>query len=409
MKFLDKFRNERHEIWDRGHNPDCYAVLNSTHQAHANLLTRSWFTRSWIRQEISAAKDVLVVCGRDTLSWYTLKRSNARLSDIRRKLEKDPASNAKVSAIKSNINHLIRGWVPGQRLIGLVGFIGSMWYFHSGGLLELLMTAREFDATDPRDKIYSVLGLAKIPMTTDPYPNDSPSFPVAYTKSVSEVYQDAVKYFINRDRNLDIISILLSHRNDKSTDLPSWTPDWRVPASEIPLDQNWDFFTWKMAAGGYKLEAPIQSYAEVGILRVQGHLVTKIRQCDNVTTCLYNLLQPIIEAQDLKGLPKEGKRKQEFLNVEAFDPSTHTTRCCKTESEEVCLAPANVQPGDTVAILIGGKTMFVLQPLKKEQHSAALEMRARLVGPCILPNFMFGAGISYARENHYEPIDIVLV
>jgi hypothetical protein len=283
-----------------------------------------------------------------------------------------------------------------------------MWYFHSGGLLELLMTGREFDATDPRDKVYSVLGLAEVPMTTYRHPDGTSMFPVDYTKSVSEVYQDAAKYFINRDRNLDIMSVLLSLRNRNSTELPSWIPDWRVPATEIPLNQNWDIFSWKMAAGGYKLQAPMQSYAEVGILRVQGYFVTRIRQCDDVTTSLYDLLQPVIEAQAGKE-PQEGSEQEEaVLHVKTFDPSTHTTRCCTTEGGGVCLTPTSAQPGDIVAILIGGKTLFLLR-LVEEDDSTSPEVRARVVGPCIQPRLMFGAGITYAREHGREPIDFTLV
>jgi hypothetical protein len=310
--------------------------------------------------------------------------------------------------MESNLDHLIRGWVQGQRLIGLIGFIGSMWYFHSGGLLELLMTGREFDATDARDKVYSVLGLAGVPMTTDPYPDETSNFPVDYTKSVSEVYQDAVKYFINRDRNLDIISILLSHRNDQSTDLPSWAPDWRVPVSEIPLNHNWDFFTWKMAAGGYKLQAPLQSYSEVGILRVQGYFITTIKQCDDVTTGLYELLQPIIDAQAAEDSPDEQEPRSKEIHVRDFDASKHTTRGCTTETNNLCLAPASAQPDDAVVILIGGKTMFLLRWVENED-SESEEIRARVVGPCIMPGLMFGAGITYARSNGYEPTDIILV
>jgi hypothetical protein len=103
MKYLDSFRNERHDIWNRSHTPNCYAVLDRIHQAHANMFTRPWFSRSWIRQEISAANDVMVVCGRDTLGWYPLKRSSGRLSDIQRMLKEDPEFKPEFSVTESNI------------------------------------------------------------------------------------------------------------------------------------------------------------------------------------------------------------------------------------------------------------------------------------------------------------------
>ena len=63
------------------------------------------------------------------------------------------------------LKYLKRAWRYGQSAFGFMAETGSVYYFHGGGLLELLMIGREYEATDPRDKVYGVLGLAR-----EPYP-----------------------------------------------------------------------------------------------------------------------------------------------------------------------------------------------------------------------------------------------
>ncbi|KAH8587390.1 hypothetical protein B0O99DRAFT_694558 [Bisporella sp. PMI_857] len=128
----------------------------------------------------------------------------------------------------TSLQFLTRGWTYGTSAFDLMAETGSVYYFHGGGLLELLMISRNFEATNKRDKIYGVLGLARVPtigtghiQSTD----QSPHFVVDYSHSVSEAYQHVVKYFINRDRNLDILCVLATHRGPTSSDLPSWVPD----------------------------------------------------------------------------------------------------------------------------------------------------------------------------------------
>jgi hypothetical protein len=134
------------------------------------------------------------------------------------------------------------------------------------------MLGREFEATDPRDKIYSLRGLARVPIegaetmqqqfssSEESESEKTEAFPVDYSKTVSEEYKYLAKYLINRDRNLDVLCILSMHRNAESHDLPSWTPDWRVPASEIPITTCWDYFTMKFAAASFIQPTPKEEF-----------------------------------------------------------------------------------------------------------------------------------------------------
>ncbi len=204
MKRLDE-RAWRVGVMFRSHETGCYDLLHRMYDAQRRVFERPWFRRSWIRQEISVAKNVTFLCGRDAIGWYPLKRASARLRRYHLKMAGDGVpdlveySEDRATAIKC----LTRGWIYGKSVVKLLGCIGSIWYHHTGGFLDLLMAGREYEATDPRDKVYSVLGLGRVNPPSGPLPS-----PVDYSKSVSEVYQDVVKYFVNRDRNLDILAIL---------------------------------------------------------------------------------------------------------------------------------------------------------------------------------------------------------
>jgi hypothetical protein len=76
-----------------------------------------------------------------------------------------------------------------------------------------LFASRE--VTDPRDKIYGLLGLA----VGDEIGMVEPD----YTSSLEEVFYAAALGSIKRNKNLDVLSYLVGERSDQ---LPSFVPDW---------------------------------------------------------------------------------------------------------------------------------------------------------------------------------------
>ena len=145
------------------------------------------------------------------------------------------------------------------------------------------MVSRAFEATDPRDLVYAVLGMTNVPIESDSAAEnahvsfDIPQMRIDYSATVSEVYQYVAKYIINRDKNLDILCILSTHRDENSTDLPSWTPDWRVPTSTIPLFENWEYFGYKFGATGFT-KTTLQDQCDLGKLVVQGFEKCKVTE-----------------------------------------------------------------------------------------------------------------------------------
>jgi hypothetical protein len=129
----------------------------------------------------------------------------------------------------------------------------------------------DFEVTDPRDKVYGVLGIITS-RTTRWYVEIPPSvpdteFPISYTKPVSEVYEDVVKHLVNVDRNLDALQVF-EDRSQRAKDLPSWVTDWRqnMRRSIVGVECAPDDQSERERIG----EAPLQDRNEVGKLRLMG-------------------------------------------------------------------------------------------------------------------------------------------
>src|SRR5205085_1046304 len=85
-------------------------------------------------------------------------------------------------------------------------------------LIKILDRIRPSDATDERDKVYSILGLLK--------ERDRAGMRVEYSKdhSVEMVYIDLAKYCIGTPYTMRLLEHASVTR--KRSDLPSWVPDW---------------------------------------------------------------------------------------------------------------------------------------------------------------------------------------
>ncbi|TQN66003.1 hypothetical protein CSHISOI_09444 [Colletotrichum shisoi] len=105
------------------------------------VLSRQWFTRVWCVQEIVLAQSSKVSIGSHSLVWIKLGVTAAWLT------EQSLATDYDVPA---NLEGL--SWDTAYSMFDTNGLSES-------SLLEILVTFRDFNATDPRDKVYGLLGL----------------------------------------------------------------------------------------------------------------------------------------------------------------------------------------------------------------------------------------------------------
>ncbi|KAI1773872.1 heterokaryon incompatibility protein-domain-containing protein [Hypoxylon cercidicola] len=165
-------------------------------EAIFHLLSRRWFERLWIRQEVLPAKTTAVVqCGLYQIPWPPFRRALAC------------------------IYQKPRTWTPfddklNKRLLSLRGHIIQ------SSIVPLAYVRASFgqsDCKDPRDRIYALLEFLP---EKDRAVVSSPD----YTKDVEVIFRDIVWRHIKHYGSLDLLS--QCQINSKlATDI-SWTPDW---------------------------------------------------------------------------------------------------------------------------------------------------------------------------------------
>jgi hypothetical protein len=151
-------------------------------------------------------------------------------------------------------------------------------------LLELLGMGTRSGATDPRDHIYGLLGLANCKTQVDI--GISPD----YTKSTSLVFREAFKAAVEIENNLEVLRL----RNYlPCSSMPSWAPDFARPASlYYPSLALTDGIHHLSACGGRSLRYQLSSNLEV--LTIQGvpvdmiERVMELREFDEEPSiCIY--------------------------------------------------------------------------------------------------------------------------
>ncbi|CAI6335676.1 unnamed protein product [Periconia digitata] len=169
-----------------------------------------WFRRVWVLQEAFANTTVLAWFGSRHLYWGQIILAALWHSFLIR----DFISKPEVDEQRD-----VQGYLP-ELWLGLV---------HNRvprglSMIELVCRARDFQATDPRDKVFALIGLA----------NDSPAIRPDYTKTKIHVYTDFARTIISQTGNLDILSAVdtfTSRSNPRTT--PSWMPDLDVSIATI--------------------------------------------------------------------------------------------------------------------------------------------------------------------------------
>jgi hypothetical protein len=87
---------------------------------------------------------------------------------------------------------------------------------HDEKLLYALIRARPSKSENPRDKVYSQLGLGQANISPD------------YHASISQVYITTAEYILDHSKSLLLLSCVEGAEFQQVPDLPSWVPDWSV-------------------------------------------------------------------------------------------------------------------------------------------------------------------------------------
>jgi hypothetical protein len=172
----------------------------------ARLYSLSWFWRLWCIQEVALATSATFIWGGASISWRWLGLASARIRtnnyQVHRRLKMTGVFNAyllyRISQGQSDLQPLKLSFF---RLLGLT---------------------RQFESSDPRDRIFGLLGLP----TTDTNPDSGKLFITPdYNMSLEDVYRKLALKVRDTEGGLQLLSSV-QHGPELSTKFVSWVPRW---------------------------------------------------------------------------------------------------------------------------------------------------------------------------------------
>lgn len=206
-----------HAEFQLSHETDLSSVVS--------LFDRDYWSRLWVVQEILHAKNILVQCGPRQLSWNDYALASTLFQTERDTLAKiftqvrascDSTrlitSQHELSPLQILTDH---GPASIQRARELYSNDSQNPYVY---FLNLLRIGRTKLASDPKDRVYGILGILPDKIRA--------KLRVNYLLPVREIYVDVLETLLGSG-NIDVICESIHFPSQISNaNLPSWVPDW---------------------------------------------------------------------------------------------------------------------------------------------------------------------------------------
>ena len=157
-----------------------------------------------IWQEVALARQATVLCGSISVPWALVK--SGKIADVVR------------SGLYADSSR--------QSIPPCFAFDHSLYSIPGQGLKLLDFAARNCIAADPRDKIFSLLGV--IPG------GRLGTIEADYSLSVSQLYAKTAHYLASQHGWMSVLD-RAGVENAFLTDIPSWAPDWTRPLRKDPV------------------------------------------------------------------------------------------------------------------------------------------------------------------------------
>ena len=389
------------------------------------LLSRPWWRRVWIIQEITCSKDNSLKCGRyETKFIKAVAVANLRTQQIIR------GASTYFSNPDITIFH---------RVIALDGIrLTRKYQSHNSDFLSLCEESRNCEASDPRDKVFALSGFATAAQKRALNPDCS--------MRLEEVYVRFTVAFIEAENNLNILGHcqallatpqsylkfkLLSRHLLPRRCLPSWTPDWTMNLEATPFMKNVlpkDTSSEKLYKASGNYVPSIQLAEDLGVLFVRGCMFDRVLELGEGfdfelspqklqlwrslalaklqngyqtpetihEAFLHTLVADIglADRRPVRGFPARwpvqiGEDTEEaFVSNSLLKQALHSRRFFISELGFMGLARYDVKEGDNICILHGGGVPFILRP-DGEYHLFR--------GECFVHGLMDGEAMRYPK------------
>ena len=378
------------------------------------LYARNWFQRTWIIQEAVFCPKVTVYLGCHSIDWKFLPEIGGFVNSL------------ELQSIVPAPEESALDCLAGEETTLLIDYLRKI---HSANtsidLLQLLTVTRTSFTTDPKDKIFALLGLAN---------NDMDAPRPEYGKPVETVYIDFATYFVSKGQGSELLQD--PALGFGTMDIPSWVPDWTSSASRVPRWNHRHFKTAGMTKGNVRNGEPSN------ILIIEGTLLDEIEYLgpeappelvgegesyycgdawdlwDLETRAMIFGEQTEVDQSLLDRYARTLLADNEITSNPSFSPSdeylkmirresddfkglarysVHMTRFCVTNRGRMALVPRHSKLQDRVSVILGVSTPLLLRNAQEGHYS--------IVGRAYVEGIMYGQAVNV--EN-FTPQDITI-
>jgi hypothetical protein len=177
--------------------------------AAAQLLSKVYWSRVWIIQELAAASSITILCGAYSILWESL-------------CQMLPADlvllPSRITSYPRHAHGIIEFYINEITMFHKIcAFREDRQAREPVTLIDALYRSQHTLSTDPKDKLYALLGLAFDGTNFVPHPN--------YGRTKEDVYRDFSSALFDNRYHLDFI-YLRSISREVYGALPSWAVDW---------------------------------------------------------------------------------------------------------------------------------------------------------------------------------------
>ncbi|KAH7355251.1 heterokaryon incompatibility protein-domain-containing protein [Rhexocercosporidium sp. MPI-PUGE-AT-0058] len=220
MDFITTLRTALEKLQDENDDITQNALVNAEGCQHPSsgwtalisLLEHAYFRRVWILQEMVLASQVDIICGKRGVPWL-------ELAYIVLQLGRHALGTFLIVTEDGVLDRRPRGLSSLSTAWGLRHFRENV---NPVSLSTLLLYCWTLEASDDRDRVFALLGMAD--------DAEDSHFEPDYNTTPSEVFVKSAARLLTRDRSSNTLlhgaGIGLG-RNMES--LPSWVPDWTKP------------------------------------------------------------------------------------------------------------------------------------------------------------------------------------
>jgi hypothetical protein len=182
------------------------------------LFSQSYWSRGWIIQEIAAAENLHILYGGTSMTWDFFITTLHMLHN----------QNVGSLFVLASPEHVPRTLsVRGSNILALSYVRDKVQQQGSMSFEDLFDFAIKSEVTRPKDKIYSLLGIADYAAQY--------TLLGKYQNSVQSIYIDTARHFLSQNDPFRFLHRAgVGHRR-KTSNIPSWTTDWNHPTGATPL------------------------------------------------------------------------------------------------------------------------------------------------------------------------------